>query len=90
MIVVDFSSIPERSTTIMDGGPGPAYPALAGKIGCLPRGHLLYSRQQPASQGESEVREAFMSVREGSAAYSEDMTPSANAELGDSGACRRR
>jgi hypothetical protein len=36
------------------------------------------------------MRAAFMSTTERIATYPEDMTRSANAELGNSGACRRR
>jgi hypothetical protein len=36
------------------------------------------------------MRAAFMSTREVITTYLKDMTPYANLELGDSGACRRR
>jgi hypothetical protein len=36
------------------------------------------------------MRRAFVSIQEGIATYSEDMTLNENVELGDFGACRRR
>jgi hypothetical protein len=59
------------------------------KLVALRGGHLLHSRQQPIGK-ERAMREAFMFTQKVIAAYLEDMTLSANRELGNFGACRRR
>ena len=55
---------------------------------CTPGCH--YTPDNADRPKEREMRGAFTSIQMGLATYSEDLTLNANAQLGDSGACRRR